>query len=761
MTVFDGRMAMRAFDSNAGGDHALADGNDTNTMRRWFQAGAVAAGVGTAALFAPALPIALADDTSTTADASDAESPDGSAASSDADRALSTASGTKSPFTHRARRPVATFSAQGIVTTVTPRTRLDDVDKLPSQIRSALTRRSTNIGAATPSRPHWEDRQRDEGLPAVSRSRATPGGAVRQPSHPAHTVKTREFDAESLSTAPTAREPAPFEAAASKASAVSRFLARRPTTEQVTPAATANDPNRLAANSDAKPYPPAVTATVTVRAIVTDILNWTRPGTPTPDVPLPTTPLNDLVAGAWIAVRRAHYTFFNSVPTATPEVIGRNTDTGEIRGSVGAKDADGDKLTYGIVTDVKNGTLELHGDGTYTYTPNAALAHSGGVDSVTFSIDDAAANPWHVHGPRGLLTPERPTTVTVEIVVPKITNQAPVAPTAVDGPDPDVDGTVTGTIGATDANKDPLTYTVTSAPKNGTVTLAGNTYVYKPTPDARHAAAADDAKPEDKVDTFAITTADGYGGTVVTTVVVDIKPTNSAPTVTTPIAVTTTPTTYQRILITPGGSVSVFVTNGDVVIAPTVTDDDDDQVTVTATIRDPKWGTVSTTTDGTIIYTPSKDARTSVAAGPATPTNPIPRTELVTLTFDDGHGGVTTEEVTINVNNYLAWSAEGSLTLQQSPIDVSGLSETQPELKIGGLSQFVGDSDLKDTSLVYRDGHVFFRTTAGVEYDLGPASSFNQVAITKPVEADQKPVVTTYLNSQLQTLVVIPLEDWV
>lgn len=715
--------------------------DDHGALRRWLQAGAVAAGVGTAALFAPGVPIALADDTSTTADAPDADTPD---APSDTGATLSTASDSNPPSGRRAQRPVSTFSAQGVVTTITPRARLRDIGNLTSQIRTALTRDVTDTGLDTPSRPR-------QAVPDVILSRPVHSGdSARSESAPAQTVEPRKFDAVSLTTPPAVRVPAPLKAVVSQKEAVTGLLERKPTSGRVTTAAAVNDANLAAPSTAAKPYPPAVTAPVTVRAIVTDVLSWTRPGTPAPDVPLPTTPLNDLIAGAWIAVRRAHYTFFNSAPTATPTVVRRNTDTGEVNGSLGAQDADGDVLTYGIVTDAKNGTVELHDDGTYTYTPSRDLAHSGGVDSVTFSIDDATANPWHVHGLRGLFAPERPTTVTVEIVVPKITNQAPVAPTAVDGPKPDDDGTVTGTIDATDANKDPLTYEVTTKPTKGTVTLTGNTYTYTPTADARHAAAADNAKPEDKTDTFDITTSDGYGGTVVTTVTVDIKSKNSAPTVT-DVVVQSTDSTFQRVFFSGANNSTVSVSRGDVVLKPLdLRDDDSDQVTVTATIKNPQWGEVTTEQDGTIKYTPTAKTLQYIADEPLG----TRLTEVVTLTFDDGHGGITTKDVTVDVTGYAQKTLLLSAELKVQQIDVSGLSDANPELTVSDLPGFIDELPLQDSTIFKRGDRVYFKTKDGTEYDLGPASSFNSVAIAKAPDSDEI-VVTTYLNSRLQTFLFV------
>ena len=52
-------------------------------------------------------------------------------------------------------------------------------------------------------------------------------------------------------------------------------------------------------------------------------------------------------------------------------------------------DPDGDTLTYQLVNEPKRGTVELHEDGTFTYTPKE---NKVGKDSFTFTATDAAGN---------------------------------------------------------------------------------------------------------------------------------------------------------------------------------------------------------------------------------------------------------------------------------------------------------------------------------------------------------------------------------
>jgi len=94
-------------------------------------------------------------------------------------------------------------------------------------------------------------------------------------------------------------------------------------------------------------------------------------------------------------------TFFNQSPTATPIQISQSA-AGVISGTVGALDPDDDPLIYTVTQGPAHGTVVVNADGSYLYTPNTALAGSGGEDSFTVTVTEANAAD-HIHGAQGLL----------------------------------------------------------------------------------------------------------------------------------------------------------------------------------------------------------------------------------------------------------------------------------------------------------------------------------------------------------------------
>jgi YVTN family beta-propeller protein/VCBS repeat-containing protein len=293
-----------------------------------------------------------------------------------------------------------------------------------------------------------------------------------------------------------------------------------------------------------------------------------------------------------------------------------NATTGAVTGTVKASDANGDKMTYkaSVATSAK-GKVAITTAGVFTYTPTATARHAAAkvgaatavtTDTVTVTVTDAKG-----------------AAVTRAVAVPvSPKNSVPTATKTVGTPNATT-GVVTGKVTATDADKDPLAYSVPATTAKGTVAITtAGAFTYTPTATARHAAARIGATTADKADTFTVTVTDGYGGSLAVPITVSISPRNTAPTATASIAKPDPVTGIAK------GKV-------------TATDADKDTLSYTAT--KPANGTVAVSTDGSFTYTPTTTARASAR------TSTTAKTDTFTVTVADGHGGTTAVNVTATI----------------------------------------------------------------------------------------------------------------
>ena len=215
-------------------------------------------------------------------------------------------------------------------------------------------------------------------------------------------------------------------------------------------------------------------------------------------------------------------------------------------------------------------------------------------------------------------------------------NNVPVTATTLGTPNSST-GAITGSLVATDADNDKLTYTASAKPTKGTVTVNASTgaFTYTPTSAARHAAAKAAATTAATTDTFTVTVADGYGGTVAVPVTVTISPKNSAP-----VAGTTT-------VGTPNASTGV--------VSGTVkaTDADRDSLSYSAPATTTKGSVTLNASTGAFTYTPTVTAR-----GAATGST----TDTFTVTVSDGYGGATPIVVSVPVLPSSATTAPAKIT---------------------------------------------------------------------------------------------------
>ena len=163
----------------------------------------------------------------------------------------------------------------------------------------------------------------------------------------------------------------------------------------------------------------------------------------------------------------------------------------------GDTDADGDPLTASLATGPTNGTVTVNGDGSFTYTPNGNF---NGPDSFTYKIED---------GKGGSDIGQ------VDISVTAV-NDAPVAAgqKLTTNEDIKLDGTVT----ATDADGDTLTFKLGTGPTNGTLVFnSDGTFSYTP------------ALNKSGTDSFTFTASDGTATSNVATIDITVTAVNDAP----------------------------------------------------------------------------------------------------------------------------------------------------------------------------------------------------------------------------------------
>ena len=249
-------------------------------------------------------------------------------------------------------------------------------------------------------------------------------------------------------------------------------------------------------------------------------------------------------------------------------------------------DVDGDTMTVTNASDPANGTVQINGGSTITYTPDSDF---NGSDSFTYTISDGNGGS---------------DTATVNITVNAV-NDDPVAMDDDVITNEDTPLTFDALFNDSDVDLDTLSITGTSDPSNGSVQINGdNTLTY--TPDQHYFGA----------DSFTYTISDGAGGTDTATVNITVNPINDVP-----VANTDNATTDED------NAVTINVLSND-------TDADGDSLDV-ITLTQPSNGNAQLNGDDTITYTPDSDFNGN---------------DSFSYTIDDGNGGITVGTVNMTVN---------------------------------------------------------------------------------------------------------------
>ena len=337
--------------------------------------------------------------------------------------------------------------------------------------------------------------------------------------------------------------------------------------------------------------------------------------------------------------------FNNQTPRLSPTQTAQ-APSGVVTGQLNAVDPDSPRLSYTIAADPARGIATVGVDGSWSYTPDSAVA-AGGTDSFRVTVSDAPSG-FAIHGVAGLInllsfgllgSRGDSSTSAVAVTVAPFTpaNRAPVMGTPVVGTPDSVTGVVSGSVSATDADGDTLTYSAPATTTKGAVSIGAGTgaFTYTPTVAARNNAAATGATAADLQDSFTVTVSDAHGGTATAAVTVAVSPTPG-----------TTPGNRAPVAGTPAVGSPNAVT-GVVTGSVSATDADGDTLAYSAPATTTKGAVSIGAGTGAFTYTPTVAARNNAAATGATAAD---LQDSFTVTVSDGRGGTATAAVTAAVS---------------------------------------------------------------------------------------------------------------
>lgn len=143
----------------------------------------------------------------------------------------------------------------------------------------------------------------------------------------------------------------------------------------------------------------SATANQSVSGILTSVVSWLSGDQST--VSDPVDPIGAQIILTLVAIRRElEKTFAYQNSTASPVQITQSL-TGTVIGSVNLANRYGDPMAYTVATAPTQGTVVINSNGTFTYTPNASLQASGGLDQFTVTVRDTS---FHLFGDSGTIT---------------------------------------------------------------------------------------------------------------------------------------------------------------------------------------------------------------------------------------------------------------------------------------------------------------------------------------------------------------------
>ncbi|MBJ7340761.1 Ig-like domain-containing protein [Mycolicibacterium sp.] len=296
-------------------------------------------------------------------------------------------------------------------------------------------------------------------------------------------------------------------------------------------------------------------------------------------------------------------TAVNDAPVASNVVTTIGEDT-YLNGFLPVTDVDGDTLTYTLTAQATRGVAVVDADGRYSYTPAKDF---NGVDTFTYGYSD------------GTVSGTRTVTVTVTAA-----NDTPVSEHLELTMDEDT--ILKGTIPASDADGDPMTYELFGTPMNGTMVIdIDGSFTYTPKPDFNGV----------EYLTYQIKDGTSYSQY---TIYITVRPVNDAP-----VAKDHGYDTFWGVPV----SDTVQYLGSDVDVAETLT----------FTVAKPGAGTISMNPDGSFVYTP----RTGFSGA-----------DVFTYRVTDATGASALGTITVNVANVAPLTADDVYVVKNgNPLQVS------------------------------------------------------------------------------------------
>ena len=230
----------------------------------------------------------------------------------------------------------------------------------------------------------------------------------------------------------------------------------------------------------------------------------------------------------------------NDSPVAIAKTV-TTAQNSSVTITLDGSDPEGDLLTGLIVTAPTNGTASVTGR-QILYTPGVNYS---GDDQITFRLNDGGAS--------SVATTISITVVPPIVVVPQITNQAPVATN--ESLTVNEDTPLNLVLQGTDTDGDALTYSVVNSPTRGQLTGVAPNLTYSPAPN------------DYGTDSLTFVVNDGQVTSAVATVLITILPVNDSP-----VAIAKTVTTAQNSSVTitlDGSDPEGDLLTGLIVTAPT------------------------------------------------------------------------------------------------------------------------------------------------------------------------------------------------